>query len=78
MLPNSKTLYDLTVEDDHSFIVEGIVAHNSNCGCSLETITTREVTRDTQTGVKTVEVKATLTGAPPVPPSVYQPKEEVV
>lgn len=28
-------LYDLTVEDDQSFIVEGLVAHNSNCKCHL-------------------------------------------
>ena len=32
------TLYDLTVEDDHSFIVEGVVSSNcgSNCRCELE------------------------------------------
>jgi intein/homing endonuclease len=35
MLPG-KILYDLTVEDDHSFIIEGLVAHNSNCRCHLE------------------------------------------
>jgi len=29
-------LYDLEVEDDHSFIIEGLVAHNSNCKCRLE------------------------------------------
>lgn len=28
-------LYDLEVEDDHSFIIEGLVAHNSNCKCRL-------------------------------------------
>jgi len=26
-------LYDLTVEEDHSFVVEGLFAHNSNCRC---------------------------------------------
>lgn len=28
-------LYDLTVEEDHSFIIEGLVVHNSNCRCRL-------------------------------------------
>lgn len=27
-------LYDLEVAEDHSFVVEGMIAHNSNCGCS--------------------------------------------
>ena len=29
-------LWDLEVAYDHSFIVEGIVAHNSNCRCEIE------------------------------------------
>ncbi|WP_394295362.1 DNA cytosine methyltransferase [Haloferax sulfurifontis] len=28
----STTVYDLTVEDDHSFVVDGVVAHNSSWG----------------------------------------------
>lgn len=40
LLPESTTLYDLEVEEDHSFVVEGIVAHNcqclSNCQCRWE------------------------------------------
>ena len=35
VLPEGTTLYDLTVEDDHSFIIEGLITHNSNCQCSL-------------------------------------------
>ena len=35
MLPEGTALYDLQVEEDHSFIVDGIVTHNSNCKCSL-------------------------------------------
>ena len=34
MLENRSTLlYDITVEDDHSYILEGLVSHNSNCLC---------------------------------------------
>lgn len=33
MYHGSETLYDLTVEDDHSFIIEGVITHNSNCKC---------------------------------------------
>src|SRR3990170_590659 len=29
-------LYDLRVEEDHSFIVEGLISHNSNCRCQIE------------------------------------------
>jgi hypothetical protein len=31
MLPQGTTLYDIEVEEDHSFVIEGIVAHNSAC-----------------------------------------------
>jgi hypothetical protein len=31
VLPNQTPLYDLTVEEDHSFLVEGLKLHNSNC-----------------------------------------------
>jgi hypothetical protein len=31
VLPTKTPLYDLTVEEDHSFIVEGLKLHNSNC-----------------------------------------------
>lgn len=27
-------LYDLTVEEDHSFVIEGLFAHNTNCKCN--------------------------------------------
>jgi hypothetical protein len=30
------TLYDLTVDEDHSFVVEGMIVSNSNCKCRLE------------------------------------------
>lgn len=30
-LPEGTPLYDLTVEEDHSFVVDGMVLHNSNC-----------------------------------------------
>lgn len=40
MLPDGTFLYDLEVEEDNSFIIEGIVAHNSecltNCKCEWE------------------------------------------
>lgn len=36
VLPGGDTLYDLTVADDHSFIVEGLVAHNSGCRCKWD------------------------------------------
>lgn len=38
MLSEGTPLYDLTVEGDHSFVVEGIVAHNcgANCRCWLD------------------------------------------
>lgn len=36
MLPEGVTLYDLTVADDHSFIVEGLIAHNSGCNCKWD------------------------------------------
>lgn len=29
-------VYDLTVEEDHSFIIEGLVSHNTNCNCELD------------------------------------------
>jgi len=28
-------LYDIEVEEDHSFVIEGLIAHNSNCKCKL-------------------------------------------
>lgn len=34
MLPVGTALYDLTVEEDHSFVVEGLFAHNTNCRCA--------------------------------------------
>jgi len=35
VLPPGSPLYDLTVEEDASFTVNGLVVHNSNCRCSL-------------------------------------------
>jgi len=32
----STLLYDIEVDDDHSFILEGLVSHNSNCLCSFK------------------------------------------
>ncbi|MCB2129660.1 MAG: hypothetical protein KDE03_11415 [Rhodobacteraceae bacterium] len=26
-------LFDIEVEDDHSYIIEGMVSHNTNCKC---------------------------------------------
>jgi len=36
MLPLGTPLYDLTVEEDHSFIIENLIAKNSNCRCSIQ------------------------------------------
>lgn len=36
LLPPGTILWDLEVEEDHSFVVEGLVSHNSNCLCYLE------------------------------------------
>ncbi len=33
LLPAKTKVYDLTVEDDHSFVIEGFIAHNTNCNC---------------------------------------------
>lgn len=33
MPPQGTTLYDLVIEGDHSFVIEGLIAHNSNCQC---------------------------------------------
>lgn len=33
LLPQSTILYDLLIEGDHSFVIEGLIAHNSNCRC---------------------------------------------
>lgn len=38
MLPEGSLLFDLEVEDDHSFVIEGIITHNSNCKCSWEVV----------------------------------------
>jgi hypothetical protein len=35
MLSPGSPLYDIEVDQDHSFIVEGVVVHNSNCRCEL-------------------------------------------
>lgn len=36
VLEDGTPLYDLEVEEDHSFIVNGLISHNSNCNCELE------------------------------------------
>jgi len=36
MLPPGTALWDIEVADDHSFIIEGLPAHNTNCQCHLE------------------------------------------
>lgn len=36
VLTPGTAIYDLTVEDDYSFIIEGLAAHNTNCQCHLE------------------------------------------
>lgn len=33
LLPRGTAVYDLTVEEDASFVIEGFVAHNTNCAC---------------------------------------------
>lgn len=33
LLSSGTTLYDIEVEEDHSFVIEGLVAHNSNDRC---------------------------------------------
>jgi len=42
MLSQGTILYDVEVEDDHSFIVEGLVCHNSNCACGWDITTVDE------------------------------------
>ncbi len=32
-------LYDIEVEEDHSFIIEGMISHNSNCKCRWRIVT---------------------------------------
>lgn len=36
-MPLGTPLYDITVSEDHSFCLEGLFSHNSNCLCSIET-----------------------------------------
>jgi len=36
LLPKNAPVYDITVEDDHSFVIEGMVSHNTNCQCTWE------------------------------------------
>jgi hypothetical protein len=36
IMPADTVLYDLEVEEDHSFIIEGLLSHNSNCKCAWE------------------------------------------
>lgn len=36
ILPPGTKVYDIMVEDDHSFVIEGLVSHNTNCACSWE------------------------------------------
>lgn len=36
LLPQGTTLYDIEVEEDHSYIIEGLVSHNTNCKCHWE------------------------------------------
>ena len=36
VLPRGTAVYDIVVAEDHSFVVEGLVAHNTNCKCHLE------------------------------------------
>lgn len=33
LLPRGTALYDLQVAQDHSFVIEGLAAHNTNCKC---------------------------------------------
>jgi hypothetical protein len=35
ILPRGTAVYDIEVEDDHSFCIEGLFAHNTNDRCSL-------------------------------------------
>lgn len=43
VLPRGTAIFDLMVAEDHSFMIEGFVAHNTNCKCGLDY-------RDSQTG----------------------------
>lgn len=36
MLSPGTALWDISVEEDHSFVIEGLVSHNSNCKCYLD------------------------------------------
>uniref|UniRef100_A0A6M3LV79 Uncharacterized protein n=1 Tax=viral metagenome TaxID=1070528 RepID=A0A6M3LV79_9ZZZZ len=57
MLPRGTPLYDIEVEEDHSFVIEGLIAHNSHCAC--EWLLHVEEERP-QEGVKTVMAVWTL------------------
>lgn len=47
VLPEGHPLYDLAVEEDASFCVDGLIAHNSNCKCHLEYVSKpRKVARE--------------------------------
>ncbi len=51
-------LYDLEVEDDHSFIIEGLVVHNSNCRCKIRAkqVSIREYLKLSRTMKSRVEI----------------------
>jgi hypothetical protein len=36
LLPSGTPLYDLVVDEDHSFVIEGLVSHNTNCRCAWD------------------------------------------
>jgi hypothetical protein len=38
MLPNGTAVFDLEVEEDHSFCINGLFAHNTNCKCRWEIV----------------------------------------
>ncbi len=55
MLSAGTKIYDLCIEEDHSFVVEGLIAHNSNCKCGLEYVQTEDGWEITWTINPTVE-----------------------
>jgi len=36
-MPLGTLLYDITVDEDHSYCIEGLFSHNSNCLCQIQT-----------------------------------------
>jgi hypothetical protein len=79
MLPEGSSLYDLTVEEDRSFVVEGMVVHNSRCKCKLVyktgVLTRREREDAKQYAAHKDQTLSELMDPSPPPPGMRRPSE---